>query len=198
MGEIFLVCVCVCAQRLFDVLPIFQTNCGEIACSNGLHEAQECRSTDEFFPAACNCLCVCVWGCEITPRMHTVLTHSTHTVVARKWPGYEPCACVSACLSQSEILSRVSCRVFGLCGAAWLGFNEPWTLSVSPPVSMCSLSISVSRNVLLELLKHSFPTGDQMDTSVFQCVCLVLSIIMYSHSCCQYCFSHFQRIPSAS
>lgn len=49
---------CECA-RLVDVLPIFQTNFGEMACTNGLHETQECRSTDECLAAAYDCLCAC-------------------------------------------------------------------------------------------------------------------------------------------
>ena len=48
--------MCVCQyvefKQSFDLLPIFQTNCGEICCPNGLHEAAECRSTDEYLAGA--------------------------------------------------------------------------------------------------------------------------------------------------
>lgn len=144
--------MCVCARRSFDVLPIFQTNCGEIACTNGLHEAQECRSTDERPAAAYECPC----ACGVSERSHTArvcsLTRGTCFVTYQLMSGPK---CAKVCVSP------VSCKVFGLSGAAgWLGFNEAWTLSAPSPASVC-LHISVSHSFLLELLKHLFLNRDQ-------------------------------------
>ena len=124
-------------QGLFDVLLIFQTNFGEMACTNGLHETQECRSTDECLAAAYDCLC----ACGVREWKHTaavwvnIHTHRHAHTAACKLPGYElPEVRVGVCLRN---LVRVSCRVFGLSGAAaWPGFNEPWTLSAPSPVSV--------------------------------------------------------------
>ncbi len=96
------------------------------------------------------------------------------------------CMYVCVCLSQSELFSCDLQSVWPQWSCSLTEFNEPWTLSAPPPVSVC-FCFSVSHSFLLELLKHSFPTRDQADTSVFQSVCPVFSIVMYRHSCGQYC-----------
>lgn len=94
--------MCVCAQELFDVLAISQTKYGEIACPNGLHEAQECRSTDEYLAAAYTQVSVC--ENEIT--LHTY---------AHMFVSYRELSEVFACSSQSDAFSCVSVWARGNC-----------------------------------------------------------------------------------
>lgn len=72
---------------LFDVLPSFQTNCGAI----GLHEALECRSTDEYLTT--------LYGCLVKSRCTGV--HCVTCTYSLQWISL---VWVAQCLASMELL----------------------------------------------------------------------------------------------
>lgn len=107
------------------------------------------------------CFLVRVQETEIAPHMYAAHIN-TPLFVSYQVMHFHSCLCVSVSVRTFLVW------VFGPCGAAaWLGFNEPWTL----PAHAC-VFVYFSFSQLLGEAAKIF-TRDQTGSSILQCVCLI-------------------------
>lgn len=96
-------CVCVCAC-IYKVCLMFFPSLKLISCTKGFHEAEECRSTDEYFTTAHDLCLQREWN-HTAPVVHTC----THTVHRTSLVSHAECLASVELLPDWDLMSPEPC-----------------------------------------------------------------------------------------